>query len=79
MAEAYSSSAERLTSAFLQDADTLILPTDELIDIIKHLKKTFPHIERVTTYARAKSMKKKSIESYHRLKQAGLSRIHTGM
>ncbi len=79
MAKTYTSFFERVTSAFLQDADTLILSTDELIDILEHLKKTFPSIERVTTYARAKSMKRKSEESYRRLKEAGLSRIHTGM
>lgn len=79
MAETYASFSERVTSAFLQDADTLILSTDELVDILEHLKMTFPSIERVTTYARAKSMKRKSGESYLRLKEAGLSRIHTGM
>ena len=79
MAEADSSFSGAITSAFLQDADTLILPTDELIEIIEHLKKTFPSIERVTTYARAKSMKRKSLEDYQRLKEAGLTRIHTGM
>lgn len=79
MAETYASFSERVTSAFLQDADTLILSTDELVDILEHLKTTFPSIERVTTYARAKSMKRKSGESYLRLKEAGLSRIHTGM
>ncbi len=79
MAETYASFSERVTSAFLQDADTLILPTDELVDILEHVKSVFPSIERVTTYARAKSMKRKSEESYRRLKEAGLSRIHTGM
>jgi len=79
MVEAYSSFRGTLTSAFLQDGDTLILPTDELIEIIEHLKRTFPSIERVTTYARAKSMKRKSRDAYQRLKEAGLTRIHTGM
>ncbi len=79
MAEAYSVHRDGLSSAFLQDADTLILPTDELIEIIAHIKKTFPKIERITTYARAKSMKRKSLEDYQRLKEAGLTRIHTGM
>jgi radical SAM superfamily enzyme YgiQ (UPF0313 family) len=69
----------RFTSAFLQDADTLILPTDELVEIILHIKRTFPNIERVTTYARAKSMKRKHLVDYQRLKEAGLTRIHTGM
>ncbi|MBW1782485.1 MAG: radical SAM protein [Deltaproteobacteria bacterium] len=79
MAQAYASHATSFTSAFLQDADTLILPTDELVEIIDHIKSTFPNIERITTYARAKSMKKKRPQDYQRLKQAGLTRIHTGM
>lgn len=66
-------------SAFLQDADSLILPTEDLIDIITHIKKHFPGIKRVTTYARAKSMKRKSVEDLIRLKKAGLTRIHSGM
>jgi histone acetyltransferase (RNA polymerase elongator complex component) len=79
MAEEYASFSGRFTSAFLQDADSLILPTHELIAVIEHIKKVFPNIERITTYARAKSMKRKDIEAYGRLREAGLTRIHTGM
>ncbi len=79
MAKTYASFAGRFTSAFLQDADSLILPTDELIEIIEYIKKKFPSINRVTTYARAKSMKRKSVAAYERLRNAGLNRIHTGM
>jgi len=79
MAETYSTHAGNFTSAFLQDADTLILPADELVEIIEYIKKKFPGIERVTTYARATSMKRKSPEDYQFLKDAGLTRIHSGM
>ncbi len=79
MAETYVAHLTRFTSAFLQDADTLILPTDELVEIISHIKEVFSNIERVTTYARAKSMKRKHLDDYQRLKEAGLTRIHTGM
>jgi hypothetical protein len=79
MAEAYSTYVHSFTSAFLQDADSLILPTNELVEIITYIMKVFPGVERVTTYARAKSMKRKSPEDYHRLKEAGLTRIHSGM
>jgi radical SAM superfamily enzyme YgiQ (UPF0313 family) len=79
MAEDHGHFLEKVTSAFLQDADTLIIPTAELLEIIEYLKRKFPNITRITTYARAKSMKKKSVESYKALKQAGLTRIHTGM
>ena len=79
MAEDHGRYLERVTSAFLQDADTLIIPTKDLLEIIGYLKIKFPNITRVTTYARAKSMKRKSAESYKALKRAGLTRIHTGM
>jgi len=79
MAEDHGRCLERVSSAFLQDADTLIIPTAEMLEIIEYLKIKFPNITRITTYARAKSMKKKSVESYKALKRAGLTRIHTGM
>ena len=79
MAKSHSSYIDTITSAFLQDADTLIIPTDELVEIIKYLKMRFPKINRITSYARSKSMKKKTPDKYKALKEAGLSRIHTGM
>jgi len=71
--------ASGLTTAFFQDADSLILPTGELLEILTYLRKKFPGITRVTSYARAKSLKKKSIESLKTLREAGLTRIHTGL
>lgn len=79
MAETYGMHTHRFTAAFLQDADTLIVPTDELVEIMAYIGKVFPSIERITTYARAKSMKLKSREDYRRLTEAGLRRIHSGM
>jgi coproporphyrinogen III oxidase-like Fe-S oxidoreductase len=68
-----------IKTAFLQDADSLILPADDLIAILDHLKERFPKIDRITTYARARTLSHKSVEDLRRLKQAGLTRIHTGM
>lgn len=79
MADTYKTHAHLFTSAFLQDADSLILPTDELVEIMAYIRKIFPTVERITTYARAKSMKLKSQEDYRRLAEAGLRRIHSGM
>ena len=79
MAEAYPTYGSGPQAAFLQDADSLILPTDELLEIIGHIRKRFPSIRRVTTYARAKTMKLKSIEQLKQLNAAGLTRIHSGM
>jgi len=69
----------QITTAFFQDADSLILPVEELLEILKYLGKAFPSLTRITSYARAKSLKRKSVESLKALKAAGLTRIHTGL
>jgi len=79
MALYHSAYSSRITTAFFQDADSLIIPTGELLEILTYLKKKFPGITRITSYARAKSLKKKSIESLKNLREAGLTRIHTGL
>jgi radical SAM superfamily enzyme YgiQ (UPF0313 family) len=68
-----------VTTAFLQDADSLVLPVDDMVAILDYLKEKFPKIERITTYARARTLSHKSVDDLKRLKQAGLTRIHTGM
>jgi len=66
-------------SAFLQDADSLIMRTHELLEIVRYLKECFPSLERVTSYARAKTALKKPLEELKELRQAGLSRLHVGL
>ena len=66
-------------NVFLQDGDSLILKTDPLVEILKYLKKTFPSVERITTYSRAKTVSKKRVEELQDLHRAGLSRIHIGL
>ena len=66
-------------NGFLQDGDNLTLRTSELVEILKYLKKAFPSIERVTTYARAKTVSRKTVEDLQDLRLAGLSRIHIGL
>ena len=66
-------------NVFLQDGDNLILKTDHLVEILNDLKKTFPSIERITTYSRSKTVSRKRLEELQALKEAGLSRIHIGL
>jgi biotin synthase-like enzyme len=67
------------TSAFLQDANTLIMRTPELVEVIKFLKQTLPTITRVTSYGRSKTAAKKKLEELIQLCEAGLSRLHIGL
>ncbi len=66
-------------SVFLQDANTLVIQPDKLVDILLYLRKFFPAIERITSYARSHSIARISDEDMSRLAAAGLNRIHIGM
>ncbi len=66
-------------TAFLQDANSMIIPTDSLVDILTYLRQTFPSLQRVTTYARSKTIAKKKPESLKRIHEAGLDRLHVGL
>jgi radical SAM superfamily enzyme YgiQ (UPF0313 family) len=66
-------------TVFLQDADTLIMRTPQLLEVIDYLRETFPSIERITSYARAKTIYRKKSEELSQLRQAGLSRLHIGL
>jgi radical SAM superfamily enzyme YgiQ (UPF0313 family) len=66
-------------TAFLGDANPLALPTDFLVAVLTHLRKKFPSLTRVTSYARASSLAKKSVEELRAIHDAGLDRAHVGM
>lgn len=66
-------------SVFLQDANSLVLKTESLVEILRYLREKFPSIERITTYARAKTLSKMTVEELKELYNAGLSRIHVGL
>lgn len=66
-------------SIFLQDANSLILKTKDLVEILNFIREKFPHVSRITSYCRSKTAAKKSVEEFKRLREAGLSRIHVGM
>ena len=66
-------------TAFLQDADSIVMKTDDLVDVLEHLGARFPEIERVTMYGRAATVARKSVEDLARLREAGLTRLHLGL
>jgi radical SAM superfamily enzyme YgiQ (UPF0313 family) len=66
-------------TVFLQDADTPIMPTGQLVEVIVYLRQTFPDIERITSYARSKTIYHKKPEELDQLHRAGLNRLHIGM
>ena len=66
-------------TVFIQDANSLILPTSELLDLLSYLTKKIPGIQRITSYARSSTLARRSVEELSELKEAGLDRIHIGL
>ncbi len=66
-------------NVFLQDGDSLLLPVDQLTEILELLIEKFPTIKRITSYARSKTLLKRNVEELQRLRKAGLNRIHVGL
>lgn len=68
-----------MQSVFLQDANSLVIKPDYLVEILEHLKAKFPWVQRVTSYARSHSLARITDENMARIKAAGLNRIHVGL
>jgi radical SAM superfamily enzyme YgiQ (UPF0313 family) len=66
-------------TAFLQDANSLIMKTGHLVEALKYLRQTFPTLERVTTYARSKTLLQKKLAELVSIRDAGLDRLHVGL
>jgi radical SAM superfamily enzyme YgiQ (UPF0313 family) len=66
-------------TAFVQDANSLIMPTDALVEVLQYLRKTFPSIVRVTSYARSRTLSRKKHEELTAIRLAGLDRVHVGL
>ncbi len=66
-------------TAFLQDANSLIMKTDDLVAAIQYLRRRFPSIRRLTTYARSRTLAQKKTDELAAIRKAGLDRLHIGL
>ncbi|MBN2706102.1 MAG: radical SAM protein [Deltaproteobacteria bacterium] len=76
MPQVYGSGARHV---FLGDSNSLLLPAADLVEILEHLYRVFPQLKRVTSYARAKTVMKKSLADLKAIRKAGLTRLHIGL
>ncbi len=70
---------DRVRTIFIGDSNSLVAKTEMLVKILDTLLSSFPHVERVTSYARAKTIAKKPLEDLTKIRQAGLTRLHVGL
>ncbi len=66
-------------TAFLQDADSMIMRPPEFVAVLKHLRKSLSSLTRVTTYARSRTLARRSSEQLRMIREAGLDRLHIGL
>ncbi len=66
-------------TAFIGDANPISLDTEFLVTVLTHLRERFPRVQRVTSYGRASSLQKKTVEELRAIHEAGLDRVHVGL
>jgi len=64
---------------FIGDSDSLVVKPDLMLKVLEALYEAFPHLERVTTYARAKTLRRRNLEDLKALRSKGLTRLHVGL
>jgi len=69
----------RVDRLFLCDGDALIIPQKRLIGILDAIRTLLPGVDRIGTYANAKSIRKKSVEELRELKERGLGIVYLGI
>ena len=67
------------TRVFLADGDALELPTEHLIEILQYLKKSFPKLRRVSSYASPLNLHEKTLEELILLRENGLTLVYFGI
>ncbi len=69
----------KVKSVFIADSNSIIMDTKELAELVRFIHKKFPDLDRVTSYARAKTIVEKSMDELKTLRTAGLHRLHVGL
>jgi len=70
---------DRVRTVFIADSDSLVTKTETFLEVLKSLYASFPHVERITSYARAKTLAKKPFDDLEKIRKAGLTRLHVGL
>ncbi len=64
---------------FIGDSNSLVMKARDLCEVLEYLYQQFPRLERVTSYARAKTVRRKKLEDLKALRKSGLTRLHVGL
>lgn len=68
-----------VNTVFFPSGNSIIMKTNDFIEILSYTKKLFPNVKRITIYGSAHYIVKKGFDEIKKLADAGLSRIHVGL
>lgn len=63
---------------FIADGDALVLKTEDLIKLIDYINENMPNVERISSYATAGDINRKSIKELKTLYDKGLKMLYIG-
>ncbi len=66
-------------TCFLQDGDSFVMKTKDLVEILETLRNAFPSLKRISSYGRAQTMVKKTPSAMKEIFDAGLNKLYCGM
>ena len=69
----------RFKRCFLQDGDSFVMKTKDLIEVLHHLKIHFPTLDVISSYGRSQSIIRKSAQELKEICEAGLNLTYCGM
>lgn len=64
---------------FLQDADAILMKPGELLEVLQYIKKSFPAVESVSSYARSRTCNQRTLNELKEFNEAGLSWCYVGI
>lgn len=70
---------ETADTMFFPDGNTILMKTEQFVEVLRFARRLFPQLKRITIYGSAQYINLKSDEEMIQLREAGLSRIHSGM
>jgi radical SAM superfamily enzyme YgiQ (UPF0313 family) len=66
-------------TVFLQDADPLLTRPGDMLEVLRDVRAHFPDVRRITTYARSRTLARRTVADLRRIREAGLDRVHVGL
>ena len=68
-----------VTHVFLADGNTIAMRTAQQLEMLGNIKKAFPHVVQISSYAGAKFVLLKSKEELESIRRAGLTKVYMGV